>query len=464
MILERRGGPDSTPKSAGSTGEGVLVKLTDFGIAKLLDAQGVTSTGQVLGSPAHMAPEQIEGGDVDARADVFALGVLLYECMVGHLPFEGNNPAQVLRRVLDGQYPSADAERATVGKPYSAVLDRALAHAPADRFSTAAQLGEALEAELTRVGVESPRAEIAAWLDDADAYEAAHAKRLIDRLCANAAAARKSGDAILAAADYNRALAYAPDDPALLKIVTGMQRREARLRAWKNGARAAMVMGLVGAAGFGGTRLVRDRIAADHEPRRTTPSATPLVSEPSASVTPSAAPPSATPSATASDGRIAALPVVRSASLPTVAVVTKRDVAVDVAFPPNGVLASLDGAAAVSVSGGYTFNVDTRGHSIVFTCVEDLCVPKRVDIPPGDDRLPISASLTIRPASLVVHGDANATYQILQLPQITVRAETAVVVPLKDSKKTFTVEQLPSGKKVVIELAAGKRGEVTFAD
>jgi serine/threonine-protein kinase len=465
VILERRGGPDSTPKSAGSTGEGVLVKLTDFGIAKLLDAQGVTSTGQVLGSPAHMAPEQIEGGDVDARADVFALGVLLYECMVGHLPFEGNNPAQVLRRVLDGQYPSADAERATVGKPYSAVLDRALAHAPADRFSTAAQLGEALEAELTRVGVESPRAEIAAWLDDADAYEAAHAKRLIDRLCANAAAARKSGDAILAAADYNRALAYAPDDPALLKIVTGMQRREARLRAWKNGARAAMVMGLVGAAGFGGTRMVRDRIAADHDASRASPSAVPLVTEPSASEAPSAAPPpSAIPSETASGARIAALPVVKSAPLPTVAVVTKRDVAVDVAFPPNGVLASLDGAAAVSVSGGYTFSVDTRGHSIVLRCVEDLCVPKRVDVPPGEDRLPISASLTIRPASLVVHGDANASYQILQLPQLTVRAETAVVVPLKDSKKTFTVEQLPSGKKVVVELAAGKRGEVTFAD
>jgi serine/threonine-protein kinase len=82
------------------TTDAVKIQLTDFGIAKILDAQGVTSTGQVLGSPAHMAPEQIEGGEVDARADVFGLGVLLYECMVGHLPFEGKNPAQVLRRVL----------------------------------------------------------------------------------------------------------------------------------------------------------------------------------------------------------------------------------------------------------------------------------------------------------------------------------------------------------------------------
>src|SRR5690606_25116917 len=83
---------------------GVRVKLTDFGIAKLLDAQGVTSTGQVLGSPAHMAPEQIDGSVVDARTDVFALGVLLYEAMAGKLPFSGEHPAQVLRRVLDGDF------------------------------------------------------------------------------------------------------------------------------------------------------------------------------------------------------------------------------------------------------------------------------------------------------------------------------------------------------------------------
>ncbi len=459
VILERRGGPDSTPKSAAASGEAVLVKLTDFGIAKLLDAQGVTSTGQVLGSPAHMAPEQIEGGDVDARADVFALGVLLYECMVGHLPFEGNNPAQVLRRVLDGHYPSADAERPTVGKPYSAVLDRALAHMPVDRFSTAAEMGEALSKELTRLGVDSPRNEIAAWLDDADAYAATSSKRLIERLCANAAVARKAGDAIGAAADYNRALAYAPNDPALLKIVTGMQRREARLRAIKNGGRAALVMALVGTAGFVVTRVVRDRIDADHPSMKSIASAGPLASAPASAVESAAPPPSALPPPSASGSRFVALPTVKSA-----VVAARRDVAVDVAFPPNGVLASLDGAAAVPVSGGYTFNVDTKAHSILFTCVEDLCVPKRLDVAPGDDPLPLSASLTIRPASLVVHGDANASYQILQLPQLTVRAETAVSVPLKDSKKTFTVVQLPSGKKLVVELAAGKRGEVTFTD
>src|SRR5450432_4282165 len=118
-MLEHRHAPPPSEAASAQPGERMLVKLTDFGIAKLLDAQGVTSTGQVLGSPAHMAPEQIEGGEVDARADVFALGVLLYECMVGHLPFEGSNPAQVLRRVLEGFYQSAERERPIVGKAWS---------------------------------------------------------------------------------------------------------------------------------------------------------------------------------------------------------------------------------------------------------------------------------------------------------------------------------------------------------
>ena len=62
--------PSGPPDLRASNPDEVLVKITDFGIAKLLDAQGVTSTGQVLGSPAHMAPEQIEGGEVSARSEM----------------------------------------------------------------------------------------------------------------------------------------------------------------------------------------------------------------------------------------------------------------------------------------------------------------------------------------------------------------------------------------------------------
>ena len=148
-VLVAHADPTVVDDRASDTDE-PLIKITDFGIAKLLDAQGVTSTGQVLGSPAHMAPEQIEGGDVTARADVFGLGVLLYECMVGHLPFDGKNPAQVLRRVLDGAFTPADRRGRPSGRPTRLVLDRALAHDSNDRFASAAELADALRGELER--------------------------------------------------------------------------------------------------------------------------------------------------------------------------------------------------------------------------------------------------------------------------------------------------------------------------
>ena len=189
----------------------VDVKITDFGIAKLLDAQGVTSTGQVLGSPAHMAPEQIEGGDVTARADVFGLGVLLYESMVGRLPFDGKNPAQVLRRVLDGPFTPADRARATIGAGYAEALSRALAHDANDRYASAAEFAEALRAELPRSAssnlgarcmrscpIRRPTAR-----STKPAHHAAHRARR---------KAGAQGNVPLAAACYNRALAYRPDD------------------------------------------------------------------------------------------------------------------------------------------------------------------------------------------------------------------------------------------------------------
>jgi eukaryotic-like serine/threonine-protein kinase len=230
-------------------GEQVDVKLTDFGIAKILDTQGVTSTGQVLGSPAHMAPEQIEGGEVDARADVFGLGVLLYECMVGHLPFEGKNPAQVLRRVLEGSYAAADREKPTVGGRWAKILARALAKEAVDRYADAAALTAALRAELEALKIQDPRAEVRAFFLDPEGYRAEHAARMVTVLTERGESCRKARDLPGAAADYNRALAYAPQDPTLLRLIRRMQRgraaRGAILTVFSVAAGAAIVGGAV---------------------------------------------------------------------------------------------------------------------------------------------------------------------------------------------------------------------------
>jgi serine/threonine protein kinase len=230
--------------------EGPLVKIADFGIAKLLDAQGVTSTGQVLGSPAHMAPEQIEGGDVNARSDVFGLGVLLYEAMVGRLPFDGKNPAQVLRRVLDGAFTPADKARPTVGSRFSAIVGRALAHDQAGRFASAAELSAALCEELDALGFHDVRSELAQFLSSPSTYRESYEPRVVEALVRRAADARKLRDIPLSAACLNRALAFRPDDADLLAEVTSLGRAQ---RFRKNMVSAAIALGgsaLIAGLGF----------------------------------------------------------------------------------------------------------------------------------------------------------------------------------------------------------------------
>lgn len=246
----------------GSHPDPIDIKITDFGIAKLLDAQGVTSTGQVLGSPAHMAPEQIEGGDVTARADVFGLGVLLYECLVGRLPFDGKNPAQVLRRVLEGAFTPAERARPTVGTGHSAIVSRALAHEPKDRFATTAELSRALATELTAMGFESSRRELHAFLVDPRGYRIEHEERIVTALEARATAAKEQRDYLLAAAHYNRALAYRPGDPELLSSVSTLAKGE-RLR--RSARRVAIILSgsmLVAAGALGVVRVTLPEPAA----------------------------------------------------------------------------------------------------------------------------------------------------------------------------------------------------------
>jgi len=254
-ITKRRSEPnDERPASRRASNPndlGVVIKLTDFGIAKMLDAQGVTSTGQVLGSPAHMAPEQIEAGEVDGRTDVFALGVLMYECLVGHLPFEGKNPAQVLRRVLEGTYPPADRERNTVGGRWSRVIERALAHRFEERTESPAKISPRIRDELEALGMGNARAEIEAYFADSEAYARLLPERLVPRLLARGEAARKAGDVVGAADDFNRALALAPHDQSIFKRVRGLRSSAARRRIAQ---RVAMIVGAVsvlGAAAYG---------------------------------------------------------------------------------------------------------------------------------------------------------------------------------------------------------------------
>lgn len=233
----------------------VGVKITDFGIAKILDAQGVTSTGEVLGSPAHMAPEQIEGQGVGPKADLFSLGVLIYECLVGQLPFQGNNPAQVLRRVLDGQFVPTARARPEVGALVGKLVDRALAHDPDQRFDHVGEFCDALVAELQRMKIQEPLQLLQEFLDAPKEFATAFEERLMTTLVEQAQSERRKGAVVTAAALYNRALALRPADPAILADVARLTRAQRFRRTLLRISAVAVLLGL----GVGAWALSKSR-------------------------------------------------------------------------------------------------------------------------------------------------------------------------------------------------------------
>jgi len=119
------------------------LKITDFGIAKLIDATR-TRTGIVLGTPAFMSPEQLEGKNVNGHTDLFALGVSLYQLLTGLLPFRGASMTNLMFVIANEPHQSVTSVRSDLPKWLDEVVDRALAKNPADRFPCAAEMAAAL--------------------------------------------------------------------------------------------------------------------------------------------------------------------------------------------------------------------------------------------------------------------------------------------------------------------------------
>ena len=131
-----------------------LVKVLDFGLARVLGQSSITSSGELVGSPLYMSPEQARGGAVDHRADLYSLGVVLYELVTGRLPFQGDGWA-VVRAHMDDLPPPPRLVNPAVPLALEHVILKLLAKSPEARFPSAAAVQEALE-ELLRRGLPSP--------------------------------------------------------------------------------------------------------------------------------------------------------------------------------------------------------------------------------------------------------------------------------------------------------------------
>ncbi|MFO0708730.1 MAG: protein kinase [Sandaracinus sp.] len=131
--------------SSGASG-GEIVKLLDFGIARMMETQAytrLTGTGAIVGTPAYMAPEQARGEGVDARTDVYAVGVLLYCLLSGRRPFRGDVVA-MLEGVLYGEAPSLGALVPDAPPSLIGIAERAMRKDPGRRFQSAAEMAQAL--------------------------------------------------------------------------------------------------------------------------------------------------------------------------------------------------------------------------------------------------------------------------------------------------------------------------------
>lgn len=139
----------------------VIPKVMDFGIAKILgDGARMTATGGALGTMTYCAPEQIENaGNIDHRADIYALGVTLYEMATGRVPFEGDSEFSVMKGHIDGNPPPPSEIYPGVTAELETIILRAMARDPDNRYQSVADLRGALDALARETGVSRDRAQ-----------------------------------------------------------------------------------------------------------------------------------------------------------------------------------------------------------------------------------------------------------------------------------------------------------------
>ena len=130
-------------------------KLTDFGISRQLEQEGMTATGRVLGTTDYVAPEQAMGQGVDTRSDIYSLGVVLYEMLVGQVPFHADSQVGVAMKHVNEELPDVQRRRPEVSAAVALVVERATAKSPDHRYQ---QIGEMIEDLSTALEVEAARA------------------------------------------------------------------------------------------------------------------------------------------------------------------------------------------------------------------------------------------------------------------------------------------------------------------
>lgn len=290
---------DLKPENVMITPSGQL-KLMDFGIAQIMGgATKLTATGTLLGSPAHMAPEVIDGKASDHRSDIFSLGTILYWLTTGQLPFSAPNPSALFRLILEGRYPAPQEIAPRVGNGLARILERCLEPNLELRYQDISELQADLHKELAEVELEPADSLAKRFLSRPIEFSDEFRPKLVAVLIRHGKQALLEKNVGRAMDRFNRVLAVEPDHQEVRALVAKVGRQQRLAVTMRRTATMSLTLGLLGGAAYGGVELyphLRPEVTPDPPaPARVGPPSAPPMAGPNAvhngpTATPTAAP------------------------------------------------------------------------------------------------------------------------------------------------------------------------------
>jgi serine/threonine-protein kinase len=201
------------------------VKLTDFGIARLVGMENMTLTGALMGSPNYMSPEQVEGGEVTAASDIFSLGVLFYFLLTRKLPFEAKTHARTIKNILAGEFVPPETHHPRVNVLASRLVEKCLRKEAAERFQSVDGFLESLSVLEKAFGLAGRTDILQHCFLDREAFLAHFNQDLVKSLITFAKSEFAAGRQARALACLNHALCVDPRNAEVNALLSRSRRR-----------------------------------------------------------------------------------------------------------------------------------------------------------------------------------------------------------------------------------------------